>query len=228
MGADHPGRNPRHTYRAVTNGVGAVFDLVNSVAGLRLAHHPEHVGGSGPGGSVAVIDGDAAPLRSHMDEHLTVTCHGGVPRLNHVEAKTRGNGGVHGVSTALENVDSNLGGDRVRGGNRTVFDDNLVLVRTPDAACVQCPEPPVNKWATLVGRVRLNCELFARRSHCKELEARPFRSRPNGLSPLLCPAARTYGAVGKAGGGLGESPCTHLPSLPSSPDTERSFWLYFP
>ena len=51
--------------------------------------------------------------------------------------KPGGDGGVHGVSAALEDVDADLGGDGVRGGDGAVLDDDLVLVRPPDAACVQ-------------------------------------------------------------------------------------------
>ena len=137
VGAAHAGRNPRHACRAVSDGVGAVFDLIYPVALHRLADDTERVGGRGPGRTVTVVDGDAAPLRGHVDDHLTVAGDGGVPRLDHVEAEAGGDGGVHGVSAALEDVDADLGGDGVRGGDGAVLDDDLVLVRPPDAACVQ-------------------------------------------------------------------------------------------
>ena len=72
-----------------------------------------------------------------MDDHLTVARDGGVPRLDDIEAEAGGDGGVHCVSAALEDVDSDLGGDRVRSRDGAVLDDDLVLVRPPDAACVQ-------------------------------------------------------------------------------------------
>ena len=137
VGAAHAFRNPRHSYGAVSDGVGAVFDLVYPVASHRLAGDTKHVGGRGPGRAVTVVDGDAAPLPGHVDDHLTVPGDGGVPRLDDVEAEAGGEGGVHGVSAALEDVDADLGGDGVCSGDGAVLDDDLVLVRTPDAACVQ-------------------------------------------------------------------------------------------
>ena len=142
VGAAHAGRNSRHACGAVSDGVGAVFDLVYPVAPHRLADYTEHVGGRGPGRPVTVVDGDAATLRCHVDDHLTVAGDGGVPRLDDVEAEAGCDGGVHGVSAALEDVDADLGGDRVRSGDGTVLDDDLVLVRPPYAACVQRPRSP--------------------------------------------------------------------------------------
>ena len=149
VGAAHAGRDPRHARRAVSDGVGAVFDLVYPVALHRLADDTEHIGGRAPGGAVTVVDGDAAPLRGHVDDHLAVAGNRRVPRLDHVEAEAGGDGGVHGVSAALKDVDADLGGDRVRGGDGAVLDDDLVPVRTPDAAYVQRPISPSTTWAAL-------------------------------------------------------------------------------
>ena len=149
VGATHACRDARHAYRAVSDGVGAVFDLVYPVALDRLADDTEHVGARGPGRAVTIIDGDAATLRSHVDDHLTVASNGGVPRLDDVKAEAGGDGGVHGVSAALEDVDADLGGDRVRSGDSAVLDDNLVLVGPPNAACVQRPRSPSTTWAAL-------------------------------------------------------------------------------
>ena len=141
MCAAHAGRDAGHTHRAVPGGVGAAFDLVYPVAHHRLAGYAEHAGRRAPGGTVTVIYSYAAPLPGHVDDHLAVAGYGGVPRLDHGEAEACGNGGVHGVSAALEDLDAGLGGDRVGGCDCAVLDDHLVLVGPPDAACVQRPGP---------------------------------------------------------------------------------------
>ena len=132
-----PAVNPRHAHRAVSDGVGAVFDLVNPVAPLRLADDAEHVCGGGPGRTVTVNDGCAVTICGHVDDHLTVSGNGGVPRLDHVETEAGRDGGVHGIPAALEDIDADLGGNRVRGGDGAVLNDDLILVRPPDASCVQ-------------------------------------------------------------------------------------------
>ena len=48
----------------------------------------------------------------HVDDHLAVTGNGGIPRLDHVEAESGGDGSVHGVPTALEDIYADLGGYR--------------------------------------------------------------------------------------------------------------------
>ena len=134
--ATHPGRNPRHAHRAVSYRVGAIFDLVYPVALHRLTDDAEHVGRGGPGRAMTVIDGYAATLPCHVDDHLTVTGHGGVPRLDHVEAEAGGDRGVHRIPAAPEDVDSDFGGNRVRGRDGPMLNDDLILVRPPDAPCV--------------------------------------------------------------------------------------------
>ena len=126
----------------MSDGVGAFLNLVYAVTFDRLANDAEHIGRCGLWGSVAVVDGYGATLRCHVDDHLTVAGDGGVPRLDDVEAEAGCDGGVHGVSTALEDVDADLGGDRVRSGDGAVLNDDLVLVRSPYAACVQRPRSP--------------------------------------------------------------------------------------
>ena len=73
VGAAHARRNPRHAHRAVSDGVGAIFDLVYPVALHRLTDDAEHVCGGGPGRAVTIIDGYAAALPGHVDDHLTVS-----------------------------------------------------------------------------------------------------------------------------------------------------------
>ena len=147
--AAHAGRDARHADGAVPDGVRSVFDLVYPVALNRLADDTEHVGGRGSGRAMSVVDGDAAPLRRHVDDHLPVAGDRGVPRLDHVEAEAGGDGCVHGVSTALEDVDADLRGDRVRGGDGAALYYDLVLVGPPDAACVHRPRSPNTTWAAL-------------------------------------------------------------------------------
>ncbi len=77
MGAAHAGGNPRHAYRAVTDSVGLIFNLVYPVALNRLADDSEHVRGRGPRRTVTIVDRDAAigvavVLGGHVDDHLTV------------------------------------------------------------------------------------------------------------------------------------------------------------
>ena len=55
------------------------------------------------------------------------------------------------ASTALEDVDADLSGDRVRSGDRAVLDYDLVLVRPPDAACVQRTTPPIDPNSSTAG-----------------------------------------------------------------------------
>lgn len=71
---------------------------------------------------MTVVDGDAATLTRHVDNHLAMTSDRGTRRLDYVQAETSGDGGVDGVSAALEDVDADLRRDRVSGCYGTVFD----------------------------------------------------------------------------------------------------------
>ena len=72
VGAAHACRDAGHAYRAVSDGVGAAFHLVYAVACYGLADDMEHVGGCGLGSAMSIVDGDAALLRGHVNNHLNV------------------------------------------------------------------------------------------------------------------------------------------------------------
>ena len=94
--------------------------------------------------AMTVVDGDAATLGGDVDDHLTVPGDGRASRFDHVEAETSGDGGVNRVSAALEDVDADLCGDGVSGGDGAVLDDDFVFVGSPDAMGVHKFKSPTN------------------------------------------------------------------------------------
>ena len=76
MGAAHAGRDTRHANRAMSDSVGLAFYFVNAVTLNSLTDDTKRVGSCGPRRAVTVVNGNAASLRSHVDDHLAVSSDG--------------------------------------------------------------------------------------------------------------------------------------------------------
>ena len=91
----------------------------NPLHGDAAALEVELAGGRGGRrpGAVDPVD----PARSGVVEHEeTVAPHARAGELDHAKRRSRGDGGVHGVSARLQNPEAGLGGERMAGGHGSV------------------------------------------------------------------------------------------------------------